>query len=220
MTDFLTGDGGANHIQGLAGNDLLAGLGGADVLIGGSGVDTADYSASTGRINVNLSTGAGLGGDAHGDTLSGIENLIGTNVALTDFLTGNAGANRIEGLAGDDEINGKEGADIFVGGGGDDLFIFDTALGAGNIDAILDFVVADDMIRLASSIFTGLSAGGLTAAAFRVGAAAADADDRIIYNAGTGSLFFDVDGNGAQGQVQFASLSTGLALTNDNFLVA
>ncbi|WP_246730183.1 Calx-beta domain-containing protein [Nitratireductor mangrovi] len=220
LTDFLTGDGGANHIQGLAGNDLLAGLGGADVLIGGSGVDTADYSASTGRINVNLSTGAGLGGDAHGDTLSGIENLIGTNVALTDFLTGNAGANRIEGLAGDDEINGKEGADIFVGGGGDDLFIFDTALGAGNIDAILDFVVADDMIRLASSIFTGLSAGGLTAAAFRVGAAAADADDRIIYNAGTGSLFFDVDGNGAQGQVQFASLSTGLALTNDNFLVA
>ncbi|QIS94617.1 hypothetical protein FQ775_23720 [Nitratireductor mangrovi] len=220
LTDFLTGNSLANRIEGGAGDDLIAGLGGADVLIGGSGVDTADYSASGGRIAVNLSTGYAAGGDAHGDTLSGIENLIGTNVALTDFLTGDAGANRIEGLAGDDEINGKEGADIFVGGGGDDLFIFDTALGAGNIDAILDFVVADDMVRLASSIFTGLSVGTLTAAAFRVGAAAADADDRIIYNAGSGGLFFDVDGNGAQGQVQFASLSTGLALTNDNFLVA
>ncbi|QIS94618.1 matrixin family metalloprotease [Nitratireductor mangrovi] len=211
LTDFLTGDGGNNVIAGLAGADQINGMG---------GIDTADYSASTGRVNVNLSNGTGLGGDAHGDTLSGIENLIGTNVAMTDFLTGDASANRIEGLAGDDEINGKEGTDIFVGGGGDDLFIFDTALGAGNIDAILDFVVADDMIRLASSIFTGLSAGGLTAAAFRVGAAAADADDRVIYNAGSGGLFFDVDGNGAQGQVQFASLSTGLALTNDNFLVA
>ncbi|QDZ00608.2 calcium-binding protein [Nitratireductor mangrovi] len=220
LTDFLTGNHLANRIDGGAGDDLIAGLGAADMLIGGTGVDTADYSASTQRINVNLSNGTALGGDAHGDTLSGIENLIGTNVALTDFLTGDAAPNHIQGLAGNDEINGKEGSDVLVGGGDDDLFIFDTALGAGNVDTIVDFVVADDMISLASSIFTGLAAGALTAAAFRVGAAAADADDRIIYNAGTGSLFFDVDGNGAQVQVQFASLSTGLALTNDNFLVA
>ena len=53
------------------------------------GNDTADYSASEGRINVNLATGVGLGGLAHGDSFAGIENVIGTNSSVGDVLTGN-----------------------------------------------------------------------------------------------------------------------------------
>ena len=52
-----------------------------------------------------------------------------------------------------------------------------------------------------------------------IGAAAADATDRIIYNSGTGNLFFDQDGTGAAAQVLFADLATGLALTNNDFFV-
>ena len=52
----------------------------------------------------------------------------------------------------------------------------------------------------------GLATGTLAAAAFRIGAAAADASDRIIYNDDTGALFFDQDGTGGAAQVRFATL--------------
>jgi Ca2+-binding RTX toxin-like protein len=49
--------------------------------------------------------------------------------------------------------------------------------------------------------------------------AAQDADDRIIYDTGTGKLFYDFDGSGAGAAVQFAQLAAGLALTNADFYV-
>jgi hypothetical protein len=67
-----------------SGNDTLDGGTGADVLIGGDGTDTADYSLSAAGVTVSLLTGLGAGGDAQGDTLGGIENIIGS--ALADVL--------------------------------------------------------------------------------------------------------------------------------------
>ena len=56
------------------------------------------------------STGvAGKGGDAAGDTATGIENLTGS--AHDDSLTGDAGANRLTGGAGADRIDGAGGID-------------------------------------------------------------------------------------------------------------
>jgi serralysin len=52
-----------------------------------------------------------------------------------------------------------------------------------------------------------------------IGAAAQDAQDRIIYNSATGALLYDSDGVGGAAAVQFAELSAGLALTNLDFLV-
>ena len=53
-----------------------------------------------------------------------------------------------------------------------------------------------------------------------VGAAASDADDRIIYDPASGALYFDADGTGAIGQVQFAALvSRPGGVTNADFLV-
>ena len=52
-----------------------------------------------------------------------------------------------------------------------------------------------------------------------IGAAATSAEDRIIYDSSTGNLFYDPDGDGAQAQVQFAQLQTGLALTAADFLI-
>lgn len=62
----------------------------------------------------------------------------------------------------------------------------------------------------------GLATGTLAADAFRVGTTAADASDRIIYNGDTGTLFFDQDGSGAA-KVQFATLDSGLAMSNQDF---
>ena len=80
---------------------------------------------------------------------------------------------------------------MLTGGLGNDKFDFDTALSVlTNVDTITDFNVANDTIRLENSIFTALTATGiLSAAAFHIGAGAAAADDRIIYNNATGDLF-------------------------------
>ena len=150
FTDFLTGN---------AGDNVIVGLGGGDQIDGGDGIDTVDYSASTSRISVNLTTGIGLGGDAQGDSFTNIENIIGTNSTLTDFLTGNAGDNVIAGLGGGDQINGKAGDDTLIGGSGQDTFFFDAGFGE---DTITDF--EDDIDTLdfsnVNSAFTSANVAG------------------------------------------------------------
>jgi Ca2+-binding RTX toxin-like protein len=80
---------------------------------------------------------------------------------------------------------------------------------------------ADDTIRVENSILTALGTGTLSAAAFARGTAAAEADDRIIYDSATGALYYDADGAGGQiGQFQFATLvSRPGNVTNADFLV-
>ena len=95
--DTLTGTDGDDTISGLGDDDTIEGKGGADTIDGGPGTDTASYASSVAGVTVNLATGTGSGGDADGDTLSGIENLDGSNQA--DRLTGDAGANTLRGLA-------------------------------------------------------------------------------------------------------------------------
>ena len=66
-----------------------------------------------------------------------------------------------------------------------------------------------DRIALDNAVFAGLSEGALAAGAFVVGSAARDLDDRIIYNAATGEIFFDADGNGAGAALLFATVTVG-----------
>ncbi len=108
--DTLTGTAGDDEINALAGNDLIKGSAGADKIDGGAGSDTVDYSASTEGISINVRLGVGLvgrGGDAEGDTLNGIETIIGS--AFNDILTAGPYSSvvgvRLEGGAGDDIYN-------------------------------------------------------------------------------------------------------------------
>jgi Ca2+-binding RTX toxin-like protein/type III secretion system FlhB-like substrate exporter len=107
--DVLTGNAGANVLTGGAGNDTLTGGAGADTLAGGSGTDTANYWASASAVTVNLLTNVNTGGDAASDSLSGIENVIGSDYA--DTLTGDASDNVLAGEAGADVIDGGAGSD-------------------------------------------------------------------------------------------------------------
>ncbi|HEX8257601.1 MAG TPA: hypothetical protein VF589_08195, partial [Allosphingosinicella sp.] len=50
------------------------------------------------------------------------------------------------------------------------------------------------------------------------GAAAADANDRIIYNAANGSLYYDADGSGAAAQILFARVTAGTSLSYADFV--
>ena len=68
-------------------------------------------------------------------------------------------------------------------------------------------------------MFAGLGLGALAAGAFVVGTAAADGDDRIIYNQATGALLFDADGSGVGAAVQFATLQGTPVITASDFMV-
>ena len=98
---------------------------------------------------------------------------------------------------------------LLTGGTGLDSFLFDTALNAvTNVDQIFDFNSVDDVAQLSSAIFTAAGpVGTLAAAAFRIGASAADASDRIIYNTTNGNVYYDADGTGAAGAKLFATLT-------------
>jgi len=87
--DTLIGGAGSDILSGGDGNDLLAGGRGADILSGGAGIDTVSYATSAPGLGgegvwINLATGMGQRGEAQGDRLFDIENVIGS--AGNDFI--------------------------------------------------------------------------------------------------------------------------------------
>ena len=213
FNDTLTGSTANNLIEGGAGNDIMN---------GGAGVDTASYSAATAAVTVSLALTAAQNTVGAGtDTLSAFENLAGSK--FNDALTGSNAANIIEGGAGSDVINGGLGNDTLWGETGADFFLFNSVLGAANVDTIADFSITDDTIRLENTgtgLFNALTTTGTLAAdAFYIGPAAHSTTDRIIYDMLTGKLFYDADGSGVTAAIQFATVAPALSLTNADFVV-
>jgi len=115
--DVLSGLAGNDMLFGGSGNDTLIGGPGADTMLGGAGSDTADYSSSPAGVTVNLASGLGAGGDAQGDILGGIENLIGS--AQADTLTGDSNANVMTGGAGNDTYVVDRAGDMVIENAGE-----------------------------------------------------------------------------------------------------
>ncbi len=110
-------------------------------------------------------------------------------------------------------IDTGDGNDLVVLGKKADTLLFASNLDAmTNVDTIKKFESGKDKIYLNLDIFTELSSGPLSPSQFHKGTAAADADDRIIYDKKSGSLYYDADGSGAAGQVKFADLGAGTKL--------
>ena len=152
-TTTCTRNGGNDWLEGDAGNDVLTGGDGSDRIEGGGGIDTANYAdvVSAAGVTVSLDNFAGTARtfDALGtpatDTLSGIENVIGSNFG--DRLYGGAGMNFIKGGYGDDVIAGGGGNDTLAGGAGRDVFYFRYGE-AGGADTILDWDATNDLVEL------------------------------------------------------------------------
>ena len=101
---------GIENLTGSAFDDVLAGSVDNNVINGGPGRDTVSYAASALGVVVNLSLTIGQNTVGAGkDTLSGIENLIGT--AFRDKLLGSTGDNVLRGGLGNDLLDGKIGRD-------------------------------------------------------------------------------------------------------------
>ncbi|MDJ0716024.1 MAG: chondroitinase-B domain-containing protein [Prochloraceae cyanobacterium] len=138
----LIGSNFGDSLVGNDGNNIIEGAGGADTIEGGLGSDTASYDDSNQAVNVNLATGINSGGDAAGDILSGIENLIGSDE--NDTLTGNGGINSIEGGDGNDLLIGSAGADILDGGDDEDRASYETSAVAVNVNLATGVGVGGD----------------------------------------------------------------------------
>ncbi|MEL7487294.1 MAG: calcium-binding protein, partial [Pseudomonadota bacterium] len=128
--DRLDGDAGADGLYGGFGDDTLTGGVGGDTISGGEGVDTASYAAATEGVRLQLWSGQGLAGEAAGDTLSGVENVLGSDFA--DTVSGDGFANAIDAgdgddavyaSGGDDAVDGGAGADSLFGQSGDDTLV-------------------------------------------------------------------------------------------------
>ena len=151
--DRIWGSGGDDILEGGPGADRLEGGSGADMLDGGPGSDTASYQNSATAVLVRLHDARAVrSGDAQGDTLTGIEHLIGSpyNDILAgdgednvlrgggghddlyggpaggdDEMYGDNGDDRIFGGRGNDTLTGGEGNDLLKGGPGEDILIVD-----------------------------------------------------------------------------------------------
>jgi Ca2+-binding RTX toxin-like protein len=219
---YASGRAGNDKILGGDGADMILGGAGNDKIDGGAGIDTVSYADDGTGIGVqgvtaDLTTGKATDNWGDKDTLSNIQNLIGS--AFGDTLTGDAIANVLDGGAGDDRLDGRGGADLLIGGAGADTFAFSSTLGGGNIDTIADFVSGLDHIELSKSVFKALDTGTLSASVLAQASAAMTPQQRIVYNETTGVLSYDADGSGSGKAVAFAQLQPGQSLTASDFRV-
>ncbi len=213
--DVITGDGerniifgydGDDTLNGGAGNDTIRGGLGDDTMDGGDGIDYVNYRDATSGITIDLNADVNgfqsvTGGGVGNDTISNFENVDGTNF--------------------DDRFIGDENANIFIGRGGADTFVFNGALGNGNVDRIVDFASGTDLIELDSAVFDGLNLGTLDPSALTINATgdAEGAGAQITYEADTGYLRYDADGEGGDDAIIFGRLRANLTIDENDFLI-
>jgi Ca2+-binding RTX toxin-like protein len=166
-------------IFGLDGDDTIVAGAAGDWIDGGSGIDTASYASSSDGVRVSLLTGLGEGGDAQGDRLLSVENLIGS--AFDDFFEGNAEANRLNGGDGTDTVTyahatagvtvGLAGTIAAIGTGGahGDVLLgienlmgsaFDDVLTGNALANTLDGGAGNDVLNGIAGIDTLIGGGG------------------------------------------------------------
>jgi Ca2+-binding RTX toxin-like protein len=120
--DTLIGDAGANKIEGGGGNDQIEGGLGDDILIGGDGTDSVSFLSSLVKITFDLSKTTAQVTGAGKDTVSGFENVDGSN--FDDLLIGDKIGNILYGQDGNDTLRGGLGSDTLDGGDDNDTASF------------------------------------------------------------------------------------------------
>jgi Ca2+-binding RTX toxin-like protein len=100
--DTLTGGAGNDTVDGGTGNDILmAGVNdGNDALRGGTGIDTYDLSLTTAAATVDLRLFTATSAQTGSDTLTSIENVLGSSG--DDVIVAGTGANDLRGNDGND----------------------------------------------------------------------------------------------------------------------
>lgn len=240
--DRLFGQEGIDKLYGYDNDDYLDGGLGADKMKGGNGNDTYIVDDASDKTSESATSGTNdevyssvdytLGKHIEAFFLTGTSALNGTGSSTDNAIYGNiannvllglAGNDQLDGDDGDDLLNGGKGNDVLHGGNGSDHFRFDTKPNAlTNHDIIDDFLSGVDVIELENATFKKLLATGqLSAGNFVANATgtALDADDYLIYNTTTGSLYYDTNGNGTGKAVEIVNIAGVPELSASDFLI-
>jgi Ca2+-binding RTX toxin-like protein len=123
----LHGSSHGDHFTGSAADELFEGRQGDDVIDGGDGHDVIFYLSEEhlgGGLGIvaDLAGGTVIDGFGNTDTVSNVENVVGTNQA--DSFTGNSA---------DNAFAGYDGADTYHGGDGDDALDFTGETGGNGV---------------------------------------------------------------------------------------
>ena len=162
-------------------------------------------------------------------TLTGTTTINGTGNAGNNILQGNSGNNILSGLNGNDTLWGGVGNDTLTGGVGNDKYlfqssgVFSSALGT---DYITQFEAGQDQVVLSKTTFAAITnAVGQAFTDFAVVSndASVDASNaRIVFSQGTGSIFYNQNGNliGSTAVFKFAYLgNSGITLSSSDFIL-
>jgi VCBS repeat-containing protein len=189
----------------------------------------SDNTSYEETITIDLTDVAGekVTGTSTSDVLTGnMGNDVFKAGAGNDTVSGGAGNDTLYGGSGNDKIRGGVGKDTLKGESGKDTFVFDTKASKSNVDKILDFKVKDDSFWLDNAVFTKLGKKGTEAkpeklkkSFFTIGDKAKDKNDYVIYDNKKGKLFYDADGSGKGKQVEIATLSKNLKMTEKDFFI-
>ncbi|MBM1170771.1 Ig-like domain-containing protein [Microvirga arabica] len=142
-------------------------------------------------------------------------------------IVGSSSSDLLKGGSGRDVLWGKLGNDRLTGGAGKDVFVLDTkANKSKNKDQIVDFNVKDDSLWLDNKIFTTIGKLGSETKPVQlkkdflvIGSKAKDKNGYVIYDNKKGKLFYDADGSGKGKQVEVATLSKNLKMTEKDFFI-
>ena len=193
--DLLRGNAAGNSLDGGPGSDAIYGGLGNDTIFGGFGFDVIEGGDGDDFINAGF----------NGDTIFG--------GAGNDFIGAGNGKDVVDGGDGNDTLRGGFGGDTLTGGAGNDHFQFLHAVdGIINVDTLLDFQTAQDVMELSVSIFT-VYAG-------RIGTVVSTSAN-LTYSSVSGILAYDADGAGSGAPVTIAILgvSTHPASLGADFLI-
>jgi Ca2+-binding RTX toxin-like protein len=223
---LVSGDDGNNDV-------ILADAGGTDLVIArtswtlGAGLENLDledfFGSSidgTGNELDNIIRSGSEGGFLRG--MGGNDLLIGREVQNSTHLFGGDGNDTLDprgfgnlfGEAGDDVLLAHGAASQLSGGIGADRFVFG---GTGLQYTITDLSSGTDKIHLNAQSMTALGTSGNFQSndeRFHVGASAAEADDRVIWDPSMGELWYDADGSGEGEAGLIAWVSGNVAATD------
>ncbi|MFB2893338.1 calcium-binding protein [Aerosakkonemataceae cyanobacterium BLCC-F50] len=124
FNDILIGNNADNRIQAGAGNDLIISSKGDDIYEGQDGIDVISFRRDIDGVYVELKEGYAKDGFEGLDTISQIENVVGSE--NDDEIYADDNANTITGGRGDDIINGRGNNDLIFGEGDQDLIYGET----------------------------------------------------------------------------------------------
>jgi serralysin len=186
----LTGNTGADSILGGFGDDVIAGNEGNDTLRGGIGDDQLRGGKDQDFVYSGQGNDQVFGALGNDELRGGLGN---------DTIYAGQGNDALYGGAGNDELHGLLQGDTLTGGDGADVFVFETTLGAGNVDVITDFVSGVDLLYLDKDIFTAFASyvGGIPPTGY------------ITYSQSSGLAYYDPDAAGLLAPIAFLGLGTG-----------